>query len=100
MANALNTNVRGAIVLVRADALDAGNTDPTRRLFQVHSGDAAGYGALPATLSRKIYGYWLDTGGAGVVMGQDLERTVAPEEADRLLAKKGLTRAARVAGRG
>lgn len=80
MANALNEDVTGRLVVVKAKSVNADNQGIHHRIFQVDSGNA-GFGAVPHTSGRAIFGWWLDNGRRARVEGPNLERFIGREEA-------------------
>lgn len=84
MANDLNVDVSGKVVMVGKEFVSEGH-DFTR-LFQVNEGASAGFGAKPTLAGRAIFGRWLAGGGTERIEGWMLERVVDPAEVARLQA--------------
>jgi hypothetical protein len=88
VANALNEDVTGRLVVVKAKSVTPGKQALTGRIFQVDARNG-GFGAVPYTSGRAVFGWWLDNGRRGRVEGPNLERLITREEAAQAFTEAG-----------
>lgn len=76
MANTLNIDLTGKVVVLRESSLKQPDYPPLKNLFLV----GGGFGALPYTQGRMLGGMFLSDGEDTAMSGYDVERLATEEE--------------------
>lgn len=76
MANALKEDLRGKVVVLRADIMKQEYQELKWRLFRVNEG----FGAVPFTIGTALIGEHLADGQTARYDGYDVERLATEEE--------------------
>jgi hypothetical protein len=80
MANTLNENLTGRVVVLSAKRMKPEYQDLKYRLFKV----SGGFGAQGYTMGRALFGTFLVDGEEARMDGYDVERLAAQEEIKQL----------------
>lgn len=89
MANSLDTDLTGKLVVVEDDAYWGNEGALVNRIFRVDPKDG-GFGAKPYTSGRAIFGHWVNSGRVARIEGWTVERVITQEEAEGVFTSAGV----------